>query len=69
MTDGFWAVTLWLAVKGKIVGDVERVMSGGRVASLDEVRHQAIGLLEMGHINEREYHMIAGTPGARWRQK
>ena len=69
MADGFWAVILWLAVKGKIVGDVERIMSGGRVASLDDVRHQASGLLEMGHINDREHHMIAATPGTKWELK
>ena len=69
MADGFWAVILWLAVKGKIVGDVERIMSGGRVASLGEIRHQASGLLEMGHMNDKEYHMIAATPGTRWELK
>lgn len=69
MADGFWEAILWLAVKGKIVGDVERIMSGGRVASLDDVRQQASGLLELRHINAREYHMIAATPGTRWELK
>jgi hypothetical protein len=69
MADGFWAVILWLAVKGKIVGDVERVMSGGRFATLDEVRQHAECLLDEGHINESEYHMNAATPGTRWELK
>jgi hypothetical protein len=69
MADGFWAVILWLAIKGKIVGDVERVMSGGRVASLDDVRRQAQSLLDADHINDSEYHMLAATPGSKWELK
>ena len=69
MADGFWAVILWLATKRQIVGDVERVMSGGLVASLDDVRHQAANLLDAAHINENEYHMLVATPGTRWELK
>ena len=67
--DGFWAVILWLAIRGKIVGDVERVMNGGQIASLDDVRQQARNLLDADHINDSEYHMIAATPGTKWELK
>ena len=69
MADGFWAVILWLAVKGKIVGDVERLMSGGQTATLEDVRQQAECLRDADHINDREYHTIAATPGTRWELK
>ena len=69
MADDFWAEILWLAIKGEMVGDVERVMSGGRVASLDDVRQQAVNLLDADHINDNEYHMLVATPGTRWELK
>ena len=65
MADGFWDVIMWLAIKGKIVGDVKRVMSGGRVASLDDVRQRTVNLLDADHINDNTYHMLSATPGTR----